>query len=269
MVELSWATLFLVLLAGGCAIGLWLQNWLQEHHRSQETIEAVRMVVSMVVTFSALVLGLLVTSVKADFDDHSAIYRRYGIALIELNHRLVDYGAEADQIRQQLRSYTAAVVAATWPDETRPTGVYPTHLRTITETSDEAAELTVLMTKMDTEILNLSPADLVHQRIAGDLHADIRQLEAERSTLVERTNSRLSPIFIGVLMSWLFIIFVIFGIVSPRNGLTFCVVGLSALAVSSSLYLILDLDSSIGGFITISSKPIRDALWHMDHDLMS
>jgi hypothetical protein len=70
----------------------------------------------------------------------------------------------------------------------------------------------------------------------------------------------------SVLLFWLFIVFVIFGIVSPRNGLMILVIGLSAVLISSSLYLILDLDTSLGGFITVSSQPLRDALWHMDHD---
>lgn len=67
---------------------MWLQTRLREHHRSQETAEAVRMIVVMVVTFSAWLLGLLVTSGKADFVGHEVIYRRYGIALIEFDQRL-------------------------------------------------------------------------------------------------------------------------------------------------------------------------------------
>ena len=104
MLEIAWATLFLVILTGGSAAGMWLQPRLREHHRSKETADAVRMIVAMVVTFSALVLGLLVTSVKANFDDHNVIYRRYGIALIEFDQRLRHYGPQTDAIRQQLRS---------------------------------------------------------------------------------------------------------------------------------------------------------------------
>lgn len=260
------AALFLVILAGGSALGMWLQNRLREHHRSRETTESVRMVIGMVVTFAALVLGLLVTSVKADFDDHTDVYRRYGISLIELNRRLADYGPQAEVIRHLLRSYTASVLAETWPSEPRPPGTYPTHLHIIIPGSDESAELTAILTQIDTDIQNLSATDVFHQNIASVLQGDVRQVEADRWSLVERSHSRLSPIFMSVLLFWLFIVFVIFGMVSPRNGLMILVIGLSAVLVSSSLYLILDLDTSLGGFITISSQPLRDALWHMDHD---
>ena len=223
------------------------------------------MIVAMVVTFSALVLGLLVTSVKANFDDHNVTYRRYGIALIEFDQRLRHYGSQTDAIRQQLRSYTAAVFAQTWPDEPRPAGSYPVQLHTVPPGGDESAELTELMMQMDHEVLALSPADMFHQRIAAILQADIAQVEATRWTLVERSHSKLSSIFMAVLISWLLIVFVIFGVTSPRNSLTLMVIGLSAFAVASSLYLILDLDASVGSFISVSGRPIRDALWHMDH----
>ena len=266
MLEVSLATLFLVILAGASVIGMWLQKRLKEHHRSPETTESVRMVIGMVVTFAALVLGLLVTSVKADFDNHTDVYRRYGIALIELNKRLLAYGPQADGIRHLLRSYTASAMVETWPAEQPPSGSYPTHLHIIIPGSDESAELTAILFRIDTEIEALSPADALQQRISSILRTDMQQVEAVRWSLVERSHSRLSPIFMAILLFWLFIVFVIFGVVSPRNGLTILVIGLSALSVSSSLYLILDLDTSLGGFITVSSQPLRDALWHMDHD---
>ncbi len=264
MTELLWASLFLLILLGGSAAGAWLQPRLREHHRSRESIEAVRMVVAMVVTFAALVLGLLVTSVKADFDDHTDLYRQYGISLIELDQRLREYGPQVETLRQQVRAYTASVFVLTWPGEPAPPGERATDLRPVAPGSDEVAALTRIMLALDDAMQHLVPADAFHARLAGILQDDIRQLERQRWTLVERSQSRLSPIFVGVLLSWLLVVFFVFGIVSPRNALTGWVIGLSALAVASSLYLTLDLDTSVGGFITVSSQPFRDALWHMD-----
>jgi hypothetical protein len=266
LTEVGKAILFLAILIGGCAIGMWLQSRLKEHHKSQETLDSIRMVIAMIVTFSALVLGLLVTSVKSDFDDHNAAYQRYGTLLVELDQRLAAYGPQAGTIRQQLRSFTAAVLADTWPTERRPAGSYPVNLHIAAPGSDESAELTSMLVQLDAAIQSLPAADAGHQTIESILQTEIRQIETERWMLVERSHSQLSAIFMGVLVSWLFIVFVIFGIVSPCNGLTLVVIGLSAIAVASSLYLILDLDTSAGGFIVVSSQPLRDALWHMDHD---
>ena len=54
-----------------------------------------RLIVTILVTFAALVLGLLVTSAKDDFDQHTALYQRDGIDLAELDRRLVEYGDQA------------------------------------------------------------------------------------------------------------------------------------------------------------------------------
>ena len=84
-------------------------------------------------------------------------------------------------------------------------------------------------------------------------------MEARRGT-----QSRLSPIFVTVLVFWLLIVFTIFGILTPFNMLTAIIVCMTTLSVASSIYLILDLDTPFDGYIVISSQPLRDALWHMD-----
>ena len=60
--------LFLLLLLSS-AVGLFLQGKLAERHRSRETIDAIRLVISILVTFTALVLGLLTSSAKTAFDE--------------------------------------------------------------------------------------------------------------------------------------------------------------------------------------------------------
>ena len=49
MVELLWAAFILLLLVGGCAAGMRLKTRLKEHHRTQETLDSVRMIVGIIV----------------------------------------------------------------------------------------------------------------------------------------------------------------------------------------------------------------------------
>ena len=266
MFEAAIAILVLILLFGGSLFGMWLQRRLPEHHRRADSIDAVRLVVSMNVTFAALVLGLLVTSVKTDFDDHTDTYRRYGISLIQLDQRLREYGAQAKPIRDELRGFAATVIAVTWSDEPRPAEAATTGLTSPLGGGDETPVLTAMLTHIEGAILRLAPSDAMQQKLASLLQDKLEQLQQQRWSLVERSFSRLSPIFIGIVMLWLLIIFVVFGIVSPPNMLTTFVIALSALLVASSLYLTLDLSTPVGGFIAVSSQPIRDALWHMRQD---
>ena len=68
MTETLSAGLLLLILLGGSGLGLFIRPLLSEQHRSQETAELVRLVVTMLMTFVALVLGLLTASAKASFD---------------------------------------------------------------------------------------------------------------------------------------------------------------------------------------------------------
>jgi hypothetical protein len=63
-----------------------------------------------------------------------------------------------------------------------------------------------------------------------------------------------------VLVFWLTIIFVSFGLFAPANSTVFAGLFVSALSVSAAILLILELYSPYSGLIQVSSAPLRDAL---------
>ena len=79
--------------------------------------------ITLLVTFTAIVLGLLTTSVKAGFDTAYSARGDDAAQLAQLDRCLRDYGPETAPIREHLRGYVGAVIASTWPDEPRPEGV--------------------------------------------------------------------------------------------------------------------------------------------------
>jgi hypothetical protein len=89
------AAIVLVILLGSSMLGLFLRPLLSERHRSREVIEVVQLVVAMLVTFAALVLGLLTSSVKASFDKVGDDLKGLAIQLIQLDRSLREWGAEA------------------------------------------------------------------------------------------------------------------------------------------------------------------------------
>jgi hypothetical protein len=262
--DIAIAILSLVLLLAGSGAGLVCQNLLKERHRNPETIESIRLVVTMLVTFAALVLGLLVTSVKADFDKHNDEYRAYGDYLIRLDARLREFGPEADQIRKSLRAFTASVILQSWPEETPPGGEYPKDFKPLFAGSDETQVITSQLHNIDNLIQNLSPQDTYHTRIYAKILEHLKQMQDVRWSLVEGCTSRVSSVFLTALMFWLVTVFFMFGMVVPRNGLVYLAVFLTSLSVASTLYIILDLDHPMDGYIKVSSQPLRGALIHMD-----
>jgi len=85
MTEFCDARLVLVILLGSSALGLYVRPLLSERHRSREVIEFVQLVVAMVMTFAALVLGLLTSSVKSSFDKVGNDLRAVAVELIQLD----------------------------------------------------------------------------------------------------------------------------------------------------------------------------------------
>ena len=116
------ATLALLWLSA--AIARYVRPRLPETHRTRETIETMQLMIGMLVTFAALVLGLLTASVKNSYDSAGRDRQGYALQLTQLDRCLRDYGSAADPIRELLKSYTAAVIASTWPNEPRPAGVH-------------------------------------------------------------------------------------------------------------------------------------------------
>jgi hypothetical protein len=53
---------------GAVVLGIYLRRVLPEHYLSADTKDAVKLAMGLVATMSALVLGLLVTSVKGAYD---------------------------------------------------------------------------------------------------------------------------------------------------------------------------------------------------------
>ena len=68
-----------VLLLCASGLGMYLHDRLGEHHRTNETKDHVRLIVSILVTFTALVLSLMLSEVKGTFDTFDArlrVFRR-------------------------------------------------------------------------------------------------------------------------------------------------------------------------------------------------
>src|SRR5271156_3566934 len=126
MGDFAASAFLLILLCASAAAGFFVNSRLPEKHKSRDSIELVQLAITLLVTFVAIVLGLLTTSVKSGFDAAYSARGAYAGQLAQLDRCLRDYGPETQKMREQLRSYVAAIIASTWPSEPPPTGVtYP------------------------------------------------------------------------------------------------------------------------------------------------
>ena len=260
--EIVWTLLLLMILIASAAAGAFLRVRLPAPHRSNESLDFLRIVTALLVTFVALVLSLLLASELASYNTASHDRNHYAANLTQLDGCMRDFGPELSEQRQQLHGYTAAVIASTWPDEPRPTEVnYP-------DTSQfplvgEAPVLTGVMNGIGIALAASQPRDPLHQALATRCKDIFAVVSAARWTVIEDTQGSLSEPFFGVLVFWLMLMFLSFGLQAPRNSLSFCIVAIAIVSVISVVFVILDLDRPYGGIFEISSHSMRLALADM------
>src|SRR5580698_11564748 len=100
-----------ILLLGASGVGMFLHNKVGEKRRTGETVDHVRLVVSILVTFTALVLSLLLSEVKGTFDTFDSRLRAFAGDVSNLDIHLQEYGPDAEPIRAMIRKYVAASIA--------------------------------------------------------------------------------------------------------------------------------------------------------------
>ena len=78
MSEIGSALLVFALLLVGTGFGVWVRPLLPEEHKAHETVQLIQLVIGMLVTFAALVLGLMTASAKSKPRSTSVLARFAG-----------------------------------------------------------------------------------------------------------------------------------------------------------------------------------------------
>ena len=262
MVEFWSALVVTLLLCASAAGGFYVRPFIPEAHRSAESANLVRLVVGILVTFAAIVLGLLTISVKDAFDTADRDRGQYAAQLTELDRCLRNYGADAEPIRRQVRDYTTGVIASTWPSDPLPAGVGRPDTRGMPQIGERAA-LGRILDSVDLDIRRLKPADAFHARLASDCATQLADVVKRRWMLIEEAHGSISQPFLRVLVFWLMVVFASFGLYAPRNGMVLVIIAMCAVCVTSAIFVILDMDIPYGGLFGISSQAMSNALSHM------
>ena len=237
------------LFAGAALSALALNPRLPERHRTKETQDAIKIGVGLVVVLSALVIGLLTSSVKGSFDGATRDLKRFSTEIILLDRTLRAYGADAEPARQTLDAYTARALARTWPSNGDEGLV-----------EDRKAE--DLLEQARDQILSFKPASERLGVLAAEARDGIRKLIEQRWKLIEDSAGSLSLPFLGVLTFWLTLVFASFGYNAPRNALVVISLLLCAVSISGALFLIVEMDGPFDGLIKVSGAPLEEALAH-------
>jgi len=234
---------------GGALLGMWLHKVLPERHLDDASKDTIKLGAGLLATLAALVLGLLVSSAKSSFDAMNTGIAQAGAKILLFDHMLADYGPETKDVREQLRQIVESSIERVWPEEKGKTG----GLRAA-ESLDDAGKL------YKAKLRELVPTnDFQKSRLAQALQISDDVLQT-RLLLTERQQTNLPATFIVVLVFWLTGLFISFGLFAPPNGMVLAVLLICALSVSSAIFLILEMNRPLDGFIKASNAPLRKAV---------
>src|SRR4029077_17256006 len=106
----------LVLVFVSALLGRLIRRRLPKSHLDAQTEAVVKLVMGVVGTLTALVLGLLVATANSSFTASSQEVTSIAANVIQLDHLLRQYGPEADGARDLLRRYTAKKLQDLFPE---------------------------------------------------------------------------------------------------------------------------------------------------------
>jgi hypothetical protein len=233
---------------GGGLVGLYLHQRLPQHHRESESKDVVKLVMGLVATVAALVLGLLISSAHRSYEAQQAEVQQIAVHLFQLDRALERLGPDAGDARNLLRSIVKAEV-----DRASETGGIQRSIESPLEAQRAA-------TVMFERITALKPADEAQRFVQARALQLLGSLGDTRLLLSEQARTAISWPFLVVLVFWLAMLFVGFGLFARRNATLVAALLLGAMSVAGAIFLILEMNRPYTGLMQISIEPIRYVL---------
>jgi hypothetical protein len=259
MSSLLRALIVFTLLCGSTAVAFFLKYQLLESYTEAGALESMNLIISFLVTITAIVIGLLINATKGFIDATQDHWAMFAGQLIRLDQSLCNYGSESEPLRRRLQGFTAAGIVNFWRTDTIPRGVNYPNVRKMSK--DEAKQvLSDLLNRIELAIIRLEPSDPLHERLAADCFDEYKEFARARWSLLLAPQNSLPAPFLRLLMAWLMMIFVCFGLRAPANPLVITMIALSAATLSSMMFAVMDIVDPYQGLYNISSKNMHQAL---------
>ena len=243
------ATILFLFLVGVTLLGRRVGRYLPEDQLSADSRDAVKLAMGFIATMTAVLLGLLITSAKGNFDTEQSEVMQMAAKVAFLDRVLALYGPEAADARLKLRDAIADGVRRMWP--AKRSGPV------------QSAPNEQLGDAFYVAIHRLSPHDDAQRALKTQTATLMVELGQLRSLLQAQSIPSVSKPLLIALVSWLVLIFFGFSLVAPANATTTLALVASAFSVACAVFLIVEMDHPFGGLIRIPSEPMINVLNHL------
>lgn len=235
---------------GGVIVGSMIRARLPGHHIKDDSRDVIKTASGMIGTLVALVLGLLVASAKGTFDTASAGINQGAARIVMLNRALVHYGPEAVAVRTTLHQGLAARIAEVWPESGAAVK------------GAGKADLSKMggLDLLEDEVRALAPKSDEQRYWQQEALKLAQELVVSRWSVFMQAQSVLPTAFLGVLIFWLAALYASLGMLAPRNATAWAAMVVCAVSISGALFLVLEMNRPLDGFIKVSDVPLQKAL---------
>jgi Protein of unknown function (DUF4239) len=234
-----------VIFAGG-SMGLLLQRALPERYTTGGPRDMIVSVAGLIMFLSALVVGLLIWTAYGVYSSQNTAIQNFAARALQLDLALADYGPDAATGRAALRVDLARTIDQMWGSHSDQDFVGRNFNAAIENLRSMDTYLDTLHPSSDSQAIALNAA----KQAAGAMG----QVRLQMALALTDPISYPLLATVGV---WVVVVFLGFGLTSRAEPMTFATLIVGALAVSSALYLIMDLSNPYGGVFQASSAPIQ------------
>jgi len=229
---------------GGSIVGHFIGRVLPKAHLSKESQDVMKLGMGLVATMTALLLGLVTAAARSSFDSQDALMRTVAANILTLDRLLARYGPETGPTRVLLRRALAFRVEMTWPEDgSAGSGM-------------TRAQAAPAIEEIENQILRLSPADDTQRWFKAEALKMSEDVLRSRWRALDAQTGSVSSVFLIVVVFWLTVTFVSFGLYHPLNPTVLGVLFVAAISVGCAVFLILELDGPFDGLIKIPSGPM-------------
>jgi hypothetical protein len=238
----------LAALCGGWFFGSLIRDWLPDHHLRDDSREVVKTASGMIATLVALVVGLLVSSSKATFDQANESLTQAGAKVILLDQSLSRYGPDATPIRDRLKGMIQGVIDRLWPS-----GHGAGEGLAVIEKGRRLDEIQYM-------IEQLNPNNELRRSIKAQALQMCNEVAQSRWLMIEKAQTALPTPFLVILIFWLTVLFASFGLLGPRNLTTVTCLFVCAISMAGAILLMIEMNRPFEGLIQASPAPLLKAL---------
>ena len=235
---------------GSALLGLYLRT-VPKYHLGKDSAEVVTLGTSVIAVLAAVVLGLLIDSAAASYDGIKKEATQTALKFVQLDRALAHYGPETKDARDLVRNVLASLIEVIFHEK----GPGLTKL--------DVPQRQARLEQLRDNLRDLAPHNDVQRSYQSHALELINGIAEMRWVVIVEGEGTIPRPLLVVLVLWLAVIFLGFGLLTPTNGTAVAIFFVWALSFAGAILLIEEMNRPLEGLMQIPSAPLQNALSHL------